>query len=81
LKDYFNSKSIIIPKGINNFWFENRFNKPNLKVRKDIKLIYVGDFTQNKILETSKNIAKDLNKIGYNVEFFIIGGGEKRNPK
>ena len=46
----------------------------NVKIKKG-NLIYVGVFSKNKNIDSSINIAKELKKLGYNVNFAIIGGG------
>lgn len=75
LRDYINQKSIIAPNGINHFWLQNKYTKFKCKGKKEINLIYVGDFSKNKNIDISINAAKELKKLGHNVNFTIIGGG------
>jgi len=75
LRDYINQKSIIVPNGINHFWLQNKYTKFECKGKKEINLIYVGDFSKNKNIDTSINVAKELKELGYNVNFTIVGDG------
>ena len=73
LRDYVNQKSIIVPNGVNHFWLKNKAKKYGWNNKKQINLIYVGDFSKNKNIMTSINVAKKLKKLGYNIHFSIIG--------
>ena len=75
LKDYIAQKSVIIPFGINPFWFQNKYNnKPKFIKKNEIRLIYVGSFTKNKNIDSSIKAARKLKELGYNIKFIIIGG-------
>jgi len=75
LRDYINQKSIIVPNGVNHFWLQNKYTKFECKDKKKINLIYVGDFSKNKNINASINVAKELKELGYNINFSIIGSG------
>ena len=75
LKDCIEQKSVIVPNGVNPFWLQNKHVKSEYKDKKEINLIYVGDFSKNKNIDTSINAAKELKELGYNINFTIIGGG------
>jgi len=81
LRDYINQKSIIVPNGINHFWLQNKYTKFEYKDKKEINLIYVGDFSKNKNIDTSINAAKELKELGYNVNFTIVGDGGNNEYK
>ena len=80
LRDYINQKSIIVPNGVNRFWLQNKSIKFEREDKKKINLIYVGDFSKNKNINASIDVAKELKEIGYNINFSIIGrGGNSEN--
>ena len=79
LQEEIKQKSVVIPNGIDKFWFENINMKNKLFEKKDIKLIYVGRLDKNKNIETSLKVVKKLNSLGYNVSFDIIGDGPDMN--
>ena len=74
LRDCINQKSVIIPNGANSFWLENKYVKFEYKNKKKFGLIYVGDFSKNKNIDTSIKVARKLKELGYHVNFTIVGG-------
>jgi len=75
LRGCIEQKSVIVPNGVNPFWLQNKYTKFEYKDKKRVNLIYVGDFSKNKNIDTSINVAKELKELGYNVNFTIIGDG------
>ena len=75
LRDCIEQKSVIVPNGVNPFWLQSKYEKSEYKGKKEINLIYVGNFSKNKNINTSINAAKELKKLGHNINFTIIGGG------
>ena len=75
LQDIIMKKSMVVPNGINPFFLKNKYNRPELGNKNDIKLIYVGEFTKNKNIEISIKVARKLKDLGYNISFIIVGGG------
>lgn len=75
LRESIKKKSVVVPNGINSFFLKNKYNRPELGNKNDIKLIYVGEFTKNKNIEISIKLARKLKDLGYNISFFIVGGG------
>lgn len=68
------SKSCVIPNGINEYWLNN-LNFDN-KVQKAIyEILYVGDFSKNKNIQTSIKSLTHLQQMGETVNFTIVGGG------
>jgi len=81
LQDTIMKKSMIIPNGINPLFLKNKHNRSKLGNKKNIKLIYVGEFTKNKNIDTSIKVARKLKDLGYNVSFIIVGGGGNNEHK
>lgn len=79
LQEEIKQKSVVIPNGIDKFWFDNINMKNKVFEKQDIKLIYVGRLDKNKNIETSLKAVKSLNSLGYNVSFDIIGDGPDMN--
>ena len=68
------SKIQIIPNGIDDFWFENKFNKAkNLNDEKNIRLLYVGEITQNKNITTTQKAMDILKEKGISCKLSIVG--------
>lgn len=72
-------KSVVIPNGIDKFWFDNLDMNDKVFNDKKIKLIYVGKLDKNKNLYTSINVVKKLNDLGYEASLDIVGDGELMN--
>ncbi len=70
------SKSEIIPNGIDDFWLQNMYARPSRpRISRSISLLYVGEVSKNKNLETSIRVTDTLNQRGYNASLDIIGNG------
>lgn len=82
LKEEIKSKSIVIPNGIDEFWFDN-LNMGYKEINKNnLKLLYVGKLDRNKNIYTSMNVVKKLNNMGYKATLDIVGDGpEFKNIK
>jgi len=74
LRNYIDQKSVIIPNGVNPFWLQNKYVRPEYKNNKKVSLIYVGEFTKNKNIDVSIKAVRKLKKLGYNANFIIVGG-------
>ncbi|MGM0843664.1 MAG: glycosyltransferase family 4 protein [Bacillota bacterium] len=74
---YIRGKSVVIPFGIDEFWFEN-LNKPKTNLKdSEIKLLYVGKVNSNKNLTTTIKVCNFLISKGYNVSYTIVGDIEE----
>jgi len=70
-------KSIIVPNGIDNFWFKNIKNWGSV-LGDIIRFIYVGEFAKNKnIISVIRSVVL-LRSKGYNVYLKIIGDGSQK---
>ncbi|MCC3356089.1 glycosyltransferase family 4 protein [Bacillus sp. REN16] len=67
-------KTLIIPNGIDNFWFENKPVEPmgNIKTEK-AKLIFVGDDSKRKNLKTLVSACDFLVGKKYQIELYVAG--------
>ncbi|WP_315168868.1 glycosyltransferase family 4 protein [Metaclostridioides mangenotii] len=75
LKEEIKQKSIVVPNGIDEFWFNNLELEPKIIKKNNIKLIYVGKLDKNKNIRTSIEVINKLNKMGYNATLDIVGDG------
>lgn len=69
-----NNKSIVLPNGIDDFWFDNEFSNKNIKnMCKEINLLYVGIINKNKNLIATLKACDLLIQDGYSVKYTVIG--------
>ena len=66
-------KSIIIPNGIDEFWFKNKNQKKRKPKEKEINLLFVGNIDKNKNVLTTLKAIGILQKKGYQIKFTIVG--------
>lgn len=66
-------KSVVIPFGIDNFWFENLYKVKSLKEKNHLKLLYVGKIDRNKNLITTLKVCDKLLKQGIKVSYTVVG--------
>lgn len=73
----FINKFEIIPNGIDNFWFENRYFKKTIELKRfeqrHIKLMYAGGIDKNKNIVTTCKAIKLLKSEGWQVDFSVVG--------
>lgn len=74
-KEEIRQKSIVLPNGIDKFWFENMHLEPKSIKKDSVKLIYVGKLDKNKNTKTSIEVVNRLNQMGYNTTLDIVGDG------
>ena len=68
-----NSKSVIIPNGIDNYWHENKYIGEKRDKLAELKILYVGNIDKNKnLLTTCKAIDLLINE-GINVTYTVVG--------
>lgn len=75
LKKSIEEKSVVIPNGIDKFWFDNLNMESKAIDKNNLKLIYVGKLDKNKNLDTSMNAIKKINELGYKSTLDIVGNG------
>lgn len=68
-------KYIIIPNAVNDFWFQNQ--GANRELHTPISLIYVGEISKRKNVETTINVIAKLKEKGINVVFHVVGSGNE----
>ena len=67
------SKTYIIPNGIDKFWFENMPTADKVINKKAIKLVYAGRIDRNKNLPTTQKAMAILKKRGYETTLSVVG--------
>lgn len=68
------AKSEVVPNGVNDFWHENKFVRPE-PLRRKIRLLFVGEFTRRKNIEMCVAVTRLLRERGRDATLKIIGGG------
>lgn len=67
------TKSRVIPSGIDEFWLENKYRARRKIDDKKLNLIYVGDVNSNKNIVTTIKACKILIEKGYDISYKIVG--------
>ena len=67
------SKSVVIPNGIDQFWLNNKFKDRIRPQNNKLKLIYAGSINANKNIYTTTKACELFIKQGYEVSYKIIG--------
>lgn len=73
LQDSINQKSVIIPNGIDEFWFTNIGSPKQSPDGSILRLLQVGDVNKNKNIETTLKAIELLIKDGYKVKLDVVG--------
>lgn len=72
-KEEIRRKSILIPNGVNRFWFEHaNHDRPNPGFR-PLRLLYVGNVDKNKNLMTTMRACDELIRRGIDVRYNVAG--------
>lgn len=69
------AKSIVVPNGVGDFWLKNKHSREPLKNKKAARLIYAGEFSQNKNIEATIGAVSLLRNKGYDIKLTLVGGG------
>ncbi len=73
-KETIKNKSVVIPNGIDDYWYENVNYNVHKKVdAKSINIISVGTIDKNKNYSTSKKVIEELAKKGYSPHWTVVG--------
>ncbi len=72
LQEELKAKSHIIPNGIDNFWFENRFERERLP-HQPLRLMYAGRIDANKNIEGIMNAMSILRENGIESRLDVVG--------
>ncbi len=73
LKKEFESKSFIIPNGMDNFWFDNKFTEKKSIRKGEINICFAGKLDKNKNCNLTVEACKKLIEKGYSVKYTAIG--------
>ncbi len=71
------TKYILIPNAVNDYWFQQQKQRRNLHEPKS--LIFVGEITKNKNVGTTIKVISELNKKNIKVNFHIVGSGAEED--
>ncbi len=66
-------KSYIIPNGINEFWLENIYRRPQMNLSKKVRLLTVGDIVKNKNQLSVSKAVNILKRKGFDVSYTVVG--------
>lgn len=72
-------KSVIIPNGIDDFWFKNKYEDKNISMtldkfkNKNIDIVYAGKIDKNKNLGLTIDTIRDLKKKLWDIRFHVAG--------
>lgn len=67
------AKTMVIPNGIDDFWFNNQPTKEKREIHSPVRLIYVGKLDKNKNIPTIQNAMKILEDEGIKSILTVIG--------
>jgi len=73
-------KSMVIPFGIEDFWFKNKYKPKQLKIN-SLNLLFVGKVNANKNITTIIDVCKELIKRNINVTYTVVGAIEDHRFK
>ena len=72
-KDLVLSKAVVIPSGIDDYWFSNKGNSKTLGYRKELKVLFVGRISKRKNVLRILEALKILKNRGFDVKFTAVG--------
>ncbi|MEC5271997.1 glycosyltransferase family 4 protein [Caldifermentibacillus hisashii] len=72
-RDEILDKSIIIPNGIDEFWFINQGNPKSLSKQNYMKLLYVGAINKRKNITSTLGAIRILQNKGFTVQLTVVG--------
>jgi glycosyltransferase involved in cell wall biosynthesis len=78
LKDFINEKSLTVPNGIDRIFLDNIHYKKQENKYNNINIVYIGDINKNKNIITTIKACKELQSMGYNILYTIIGKNEDK---
>ncbi|MDU3086953.1 MAG: glycosyltransferase family 4 protein [Peptoniphilus harei] len=72
-------KSVIIPNGIDDFWFKNKYEDKNISItldkfkNKNLDIVYAGKIDKNKNLRLTIDSIRDLKEKLWDIKFHVAG--------
>ncbi|MNR06186.1 UDP-D-galactose:(glucosyl)lipopolysaccharide-1,6-D-galactosyltransferase [compost metagenome] len=73
-KKVLQSKSLIVPNGIDFFWSSNKVFTRNFHITEVFKLLYIGKFTKGKNVLRLVKAVEILNQKGIKIHLNLVGG-------
>jgi glycosyltransferase involved in cell wall biosynthesis len=68
-----NNKSLIVPNGIDDYWFENIVSQKKEPSNTNLRLLQIGDINRNKNIGTTVKSVELLVEKGYKVRLDVVG--------
>ena len=81
LREKMYAKSVVIPNGIDPFWFENIGSPKTIEGKKEIRLLYVGEIGKNKNVQTTLRAMNQLNKRKSSLSYTLTAVGKMKDKK
>lgn len=79
LRDEIRAKSVVIPNGIDKFWFENQGAEKSIDGQKEIKLLQVGEISRRKNQLATVKALRILNKRESGLKYTLTVIGKIKN--
>ena len=74
------SKTLIIPNGVDNYWLKNVYPKKNT-LKKTLRIIYIGRFDRGKNIINLQKAVLHLRNTGFDCRLDLVGGGGNEENK
>lgn len=81
LREKMYAKSVVIPNGIDPFWFENIGSPKTIEGKKEIRLLHVGEIGKNKNVQTTLRAMNQLNKRKSSLSYTLTAVGKMKDKK
>lgn len=75
LRHSIRAKSSVIPNGVDDYWLNNVYRREPHKDSRTVRLLFVGELSRNKNIETSIGVTKLLRRRGLDASIAIVGDG------
>ncbi|MBN1552983.1 glycosyltransferase family 4 protein, partial [bacterium] len=76
LREKIRNQSVVIPNGIDNFWFENIGSPKTIEGKKEIRLLYVGEISKNKNVQATIRAMEQLDNIESALSYTLTAVGK-----
>ena len=70
-------KSDVIPNGVDSFWLDNQPGSPRVLNHNRPRLLFVGEFTRNKNIDTTVAVVDELRRRGSQASLVLVGDGDR----
>lgn len=73
-KHFLESKSLVIPNGVDQFWIENATTRKHLR-NNELQVLYIGKFNKIKNVFSLVKVVEDIKSKGGKLHLNLVGGG------